>query len=154
MTSWPLVNSLDGRWNAAGLPLSMAEQSNLSTDIQVATACPLDCPDACSLSVGVRDGRVVSIDGGHANDATRGYICAKVRRFPERIYGDDRLRFPMVRRGMKGSGQFARVSWDEALERVAKRMATIPPSASRFELSACTSRFDWPVSFSATCPEA
>jgi len=103
----------------------MAEQSNLSTDIQVATACPLDCPDACSLSVGVRDGRVVSIDGGHANDATRGYICAKVRRFPERIYGDDRLRFPMVRRGMKGSGQFARVSWDEALEAIASAMTRV-----------------------------
>ena len=97
----------------------MAEPSNLSTDIQVATACPLDCPDACSLSVSVRDGRVVEVDGGHANDATRGYICAKVRRFPERLYGEDRLRFPMVRKGPKGRGQFARVSWDEALEAIA-----------------------------------
>ena len=96
----------------------MAESTNLSTDIQVATACPLDCPDACSLSVSVRDGRVVEVDGGYANDATRGYICAKVRRFPERVYGDDRLRFPMVRKGPKGSGQFARVSWDEALEAI------------------------------------
>jgi anaerobic selenocysteine-containing dehydrogenase len=103
----------------------MAEPTHLSTDIQVATACPLDCPDACSLSVSVRDGRVVEVDGGHANDATRGYICAKVRRFPERVYGDDRLRFPMVRSGPKGSGQFARVSWDEALEAIASAMTRV-----------------------------
>src|SRR6187200_3240234 len=103
----------------------MAERTNLSTDIQVATACPLDCPDACSLSVSVRDGRVVEVDGGYANDATRGYICAKVRRFPERVYGDDRLRFPMVRKGPKGSGQFARVSWDEALEAIVAAMRRV-----------------------------
>jgi anaerobic selenocysteine-containing dehydrogenase len=103
----------------------MAERSNLSTDIQVATACPLDCPDACSLSVSVREGRVVAVDGGYANDATRGYICAKVRRFPERLYGADRLRFPMVRKGPKGSGQFARVSWDEALEAIASAVTRV-----------------------------
>jgi anaerobic selenocysteine-containing dehydrogenase len=96
----------------------MAEPRAVEPDVHVTTACPLDCPDGCSLSVGVRDGRIVEIDGGHANDVTRGYICAKVRRFPERVYGPDRLRYPMARTGPKGSNQFARVSWDEALERI------------------------------------
>jgi anaerobic selenocysteine-containing dehydrogenase len=96
----------------------MDERRTVEADVHVTTACPLDCPDGCSLSVGVRDGRIVEIDGGHANDVTRGYICAKVRRFPERVYGPDRLRYPMVRKGPKGSNQFARVSWDEALEQI------------------------------------
>ncbi len=56
----------------------------------VTTACPLDCPDACTLSVTVRGGRVTKIDGATENHITNGYICAKVRRFPERVYGDDR----------------------------------------------------------------
>jgi anaerobic selenocysteine-containing dehydrogenase len=90
-----------------------------ATDVIVETACPLDCPDGCSLAIGVRDGRVVEIDGSHRNPVTAGYICAKVRRFDQRVYGDSRLRFPMVRKGAKGSGQFARVSWDEAIEAVA-----------------------------------
>ena len=89
-----------------------------AADIEVETACPLDCPDSCSLTVSVRDGRIVEIDGGRRNPVTRGYICAKVRRFPERVYGDARLRHPMVRTGPKGSGRFARVSWDEALQRI------------------------------------
>jgi len=87
----------------------------------VETACPLDCPDACSLAVTVHQGKLVALDGTHKNPVTEGYICAKVRRFGERVYGPDRLRYPAVRVGRKGEGQFKRVTWDEALELVANR---------------------------------
>ena len=86
------------------------------------SACPLDCPDACSLEVGVEGGRVVSVGGGRANPVTEGYICAKVRRFPERLYGPDRLRRPGIRAGAKGAGEFHDVSWDEAFDAVARRL--------------------------------
>ena len=89
---------------------------------QVGTACPLDCPDSCSLSVSLSDGRVVALDGGHANPVTGGYICGKVRRFGDRMYGPDRLRQPGFRLGPPGSGEFRWVSWDEALARVAEAM--------------------------------
>src|SRR5580700_10010206 len=85
----------------------------------VETACPLDCPDACSLAVTVQMGKVVSIDGSHKNPVTDGYICAKVRRFGERVYGPDRLLYPAIRTGRKGDGKFARATWDEALELIA-----------------------------------
>src|SRR5689334_4407832 len=91
----------------------------------VRTACPLDCPDSCTLDVTVENGRIKKIDGGDANPATRQFICAKVRRFGERIYGDDRVLYPAVRRGAKGSGTFTRVSWDEVMDLVARRMAEI-----------------------------
>ena len=91
----------------------------------VRTACPLDCPDACTLDVTVEKGRVVKIDGGDANPVTRGYICAKVRRFTERLYGEDRLLYPAIRKGIKGQGTFNRVSWDEALDHIANRMQKI-----------------------------
>src|SRR6202795_3690402 len=87
----------------------------------IETACPLDCPDACSLAVTVQKGKVVSIDGSHRNPVTEGYICAKVRKFGERVYGPDRLLYPAVRDGRKGDGRFKRVSWDEALELVVSR---------------------------------
>ncbi|MGE0363196.1 MAG: molybdopterin-dependent oxidoreductase [Vicinamibacterales bacterium] len=91
----------------------------------VETACPLDCPDACTLTVALRGGRITRIDGGHANPVTGGYICAKVRRFGDRVYGDDRLQFPAIRTGAKGTTTFQRVSWDDALERIAERLQTI-----------------------------
>jgi anaerobic selenocysteine-containing dehydrogenase len=90
----------------------------------VTTACPLDCPDACTLSVTVRGGRITKIDGSNENHITNGYICAKVRRFHERVYGDDRLLYPAVRRGSKGSGLFKRVSWEDALDLIADKMSS------------------------------
>ena len=77
----------------------------------VRTACPLDCPDSCTLDVTVEKGRIVKIDGGDDdNPFTRGFICAKVRRFAERVYGEDRLLYPAVRKGAKGQGTFTRVT--------------------------------------------
>jgi anaerobic selenocysteine-containing dehydrogenase len=87
----------------------------------VTTACPLDCPDACTLDVTVRGGRIAKIDGSTTNHITNGYICAKVRRFGERVYGDDRVLHPAIRRGAKGSGQFKRVTWDDALDLIAEK---------------------------------
>jgi anaerobic selenocysteine-containing dehydrogenase len=81
----------------------------------VDTACPLDCPDACSLAVTVQHGKVLALDGSHRNPVTEGFICAKVRKFGERVYGPDRVLYPAVRKGRKGEGRFKRASWDEAL---------------------------------------
>src|SRR5436309_2426491 len=86
------------------------------------SACPLDCPDGCSLDVTVRDGRVVELDGNHINPVTAGFICGKVRHFAERMYGDNRVLYPAIRVGAKGAGEFRRATWDEALELVCGRL--------------------------------
>jgi anaerobic selenocysteine-containing dehydrogenase len=88
----------------------------------VDTACPLDCPDACSLAVTVQRGKVINIDGSSRNPVTNGFICAKVRKFDQLAYGPDRLLYPGVRKGRKGEGKFKRVSWEVALELVAEKM--------------------------------
>src|SRR5947207_511470 len=87
----------------------------------VASVCPLDCPDRCSLEVRVEGGRAVAISGSRVNPLTEGYICEKVRRFGERVYGPDRLLHPMRRTGAKGEGRFAPISWDEAIDTIARR---------------------------------
>ncbi len=88
----------------------------------VETACPLDCPDSCSMAVTVQHGKVIALDGSTKNPVTGGFICAKVRRFGERVYGPDRLLYPAVRKGRKGEGRFKRATWDEALEKITQRM--------------------------------
>ena len=97
--------------------------STFATEHSVSTVCPLDCPDSCSLDVRLQDGRITSIDGSSLNPVTDGYICAKVRKFPERVYGPDRLMHPVVRKGPKGFAVFQRTSWDEALALVAERLS-------------------------------
>ena len=97
-------------------------QPLLPTTQVLPSACPLDCPDACSLEVRVQDGRVVKIDGTRRNPLTEGYICSKVRRFPELMYGEDRVLHPAVRVGKKGENRFEQLSWDAALDLAAARM--------------------------------
>ena len=91
----------------------------------VDTACPLDCPDTCSLAVSVEEGRIAKIDGSARNSITNGYICSKVRRFDQRVYGIDRLHHPGVRNGAKGDGRFRKISWTQALETIAKKFQRI-----------------------------
>jgi anaerobic selenocysteine-containing dehydrogenase len=97
----------------------------MSASARISTACPLDCPDSCSLDVRVEHGRVAAIDASPRHSVTGGFICAKVRNFGARLYGDMRLLRPAVRTGPRGSGQFAPVSWDEALDLVAQRMCEV-----------------------------
>ncbi|HEX9016312.1 MAG TPA: molybdopterin-dependent oxidoreductase, partial [Chloroflexota bacterium] len=87
--------------------------------------CPHDCPDRCGLLAEVRDGKVVAVFGDPEHPVTRGVICRKVMEYPARIYGPDRILHPMKRVGPKGSGQFARISWEEAIDTIASRFAEI-----------------------------
>ncbi|MEP9355210.1 molybdopterin oxidoreductase family protein [Xanthobacter sp. KR7-65] len=86
-----------------------------------ASVCPHDCPSTCALKVDVMpDGRIGRVHGVKEQSYTAGVICAKVARYAERANHPDRLTHPLLRTGPKGSGQFARISWDEALDRVAE----------------------------------
>ena len=91
-------------------------------------ACPHDCPDTCAMLVTVENGRAVRVAGDADHPVTRGFLCAKVNRYVERTYHDDRLRTPMRRTGPKGSGTFEPISWDAALDEIAARLGAIARS--------------------------
>ena len=86
------------------------------------TACPHDCPSTCALVVErTAEGRIGRVRGAEDNPYTAGVICSKVARYAERIHHPERLLHPLRRTGPKGSGQFARISWDEALDEIGAR---------------------------------
>ena len=90
-------------------------------DIRHST-CPHDCPSACALDIEVIEGKSIGrVRGSKLQTYTAGVVCAKVARYAERIHHPDRLMHPLRRTGPKGSGQFARISWDEALDEIAAR---------------------------------
>ncbi|MBI3790162.1 MAG: molybdopterin-dependent oxidoreductase [Gemmatimonadetes bacterium] len=88
-------------------------------------ACPHDCPDTCAMLVTVENGRATRVAGDPDHPFTQGFLCAKVNRYLERTYHADRLTQPMKRVGPKGSGKFAPVTWDEALDEIAARLGAI-----------------------------
>ncbi len=91
------------------------------TTVTVRGACPHDCPDTCAMLVSVRGGRAVEVRGDPGHPFTRGGLCVKVNNYVDKAYSPDRVLYPMRRTGPKGSGQFTRVSWEEALDEIAER---------------------------------
>jgi len=87
------------------------------------STCPHDCPSACSVEVEVIGGaRIGRVRGAKDQSYTDGVICAKVARYAERIHHPDRLTHPLIRTGPKGSGQFRRAGWDEAMAMTAEAL--------------------------------
>ena len=91
---------------------------NIRTGISV---CPHDCPSACALEVELLDERTIGrVRGARDNSYTLGVICEKVGRYAERIHHPERLLYPLKRKGLKGSGEFTRISWDDAMGETAE----------------------------------
>ena len=88
-------------------------------------ACPQDCPDTCAFLYHVEDGKLVEVTGDPDHPMTRGGLCVKLKDFAEHHYNPNRLLYPMKRIGPKGSGQFQRISWDEALGEIKRRWTDI-----------------------------
>lgn len=106
----------------------MSSQSSPVSQV-VRGACPHDCPDTCAMLVTVESGRAVRVAGDPDHPFTRGFLCAKVNRYVERTYQQDRLLHPLRRVGPKGSGRFERTTWDSALAEIAERLNDIRTSS-------------------------
>jgi len=97
----------------------------------VHAACPHDCPDACGVLITVEDGRATKIQGDPNHPMTRGFLCAKVAKYLDRVYSPDRVLYPMRRIAAKGTAStkgdevWQRITWDEALDEIAKRSRAI-----------------------------
>src|SRR5271170_7285318 len=99
----------------------------------VHAACPHDCPDACGVLITVEDGRATKIKGHPAHPSTRGFLCAKVAKYLDRVYSPDRVLYPLRRVGPKGrrnagaslTQEWQRITWDEALDEITSRFRTV-----------------------------
>ena len=105
----------------------------------VHAACPHDCPDSCGVLITVEDGRATKIQGDPEHPVTRGFLCAKVAKYLDRVYSPDRVLYPVRRvaakgpaagaaeadRGVRPTRAWKRISWDEALDEIVSRFRAI-----------------------------
>jgi len=101
----------------------------------VHAVCSHDCPDSCGVLVTISDaGHATRLRGDASHPVTRGFLCGKVAKYLDRVYAPDRLLYPMRRRpGVpktslphgREAEAFERISWDEALDTIAARLAAI-----------------------------
>lgn len=104
---------------------------------QVYAACPHDCPDACGVLITVEENgagasRAVKIQGDPLHPVTRGFLCAKVAKYLDRVYSPERVLYPMRRRqgvpkggGGRNTEDFERISWPAALDETYERLTAI-----------------------------
>lgn len=88
-------------------------------------ACPHDCPDTCAMIYEVVDGKLIEVRGNKDHPMTRGGLCVKLKDFHDHHRNPDRLMYPLRRTGPKGSKQFERISWDEAIAEIGRRWRDI-----------------------------
>ena len=89
------------------------------------SVCPFDCPDACGLLLEVAGDQVTGVRGDPAHPYTRGVLCPKMAHYERTIHSPLRLSTPLLRTGLKGSGDFRAISWTAAVEIITQRWREI-----------------------------
>lgn len=86
--------------------------------------CSCDCRASCRIKTKVQNGRIINIEGDPIDEYTLGSLCAKGYAHLQRVYAPDRITHPMKQMG-KGTGQWVRISWDQALQEIAQELIDI-----------------------------
>jgi sulfite dehydrogenase (quinone) subunit SoeA len=98
------------------------------SDQTAKTTCYM-CACRCGINVHLKEGRVAYIEGNRDHPVNKGVLCAKGAAGIMQITAPSRLRAPLRRVGPRGSGQFAEISWDEALATATAWMAPLRATA-------------------------
>ncbi len=99
-------------------------------EVMTWTSCVVNCGSRCPLRVFSKNGRVIRIEPENTGADSRRMpfevphvrACLRGRSMRQRLYSQERLKYPMKRVGKRGEGKFERISWDEALDIVAKNL--------------------------------
>lgn len=91
---------------------------------RIATNCEM-CFWRCGTIAEVSDGKVVRVEGNPDHPLTEGRLCARGNAGPELLYDPDRLKYPLLRTGPRGSGKFQRITWDQALDTFAQQLTAL-----------------------------
>ena len=83
------------------------------------------CHGGCGTLMHVRDGELLQVRGDPDSPLNFGRLCPIGTATVELVYHPDRLKYPLRRIGPRGSGRWQRISWDEALDEIATKLATI-----------------------------
>lgn len=97
---------------------------NGTTDEIVTTTCASHCGGSCILKLHVRDGVITRIETDDG-DEPQLRACLRGRAYRQRVYDENRILYPLKRVGERGEGKLVRISWDEALDTVAREIVRI-----------------------------
>lgn len=118
----------------SGTLLSVGETDNIFTTAKAYAATPetkivktncRNCTADCGVLAHVRDNRVIKIEGNPEFERSEGAVCAKGLSGIQALYHPNRLKYPMERVGARGENKWKRISWDEAIDKIAKKLMQV-----------------------------
>lgn len=84
-----------------------------------------NCVNKCGIVAHVAQGRLVKLEPNPAFPKSRSMLCAKGNAGVKTLYDPDRLKHPLIRTGERGSGQWRKATWQEALDFTAERLLKV-----------------------------
>lgn len=102
-----------------------AQSAPPDSPVEIIKSVCRSCHGGCGVNLHVQGGRLVKVEGDRASPLNHGRLCPIGTSTIDLVYHPDRLQHPMRRTGARGSGQWERISWDEALGEIAGRLQAI-----------------------------
>lgn len=93
--------------------------------VEVKKAVCFQCWRQCGIRVYIEDGEAVKLEGDPDDPLTRGRLCIKSEGAIDFHYHPDRLNYPLKRVGQRGEGRWERISWPQAMDEIAEKLARI-----------------------------
>ena len=110
--------ALSGTVSVAGMALADGGLSQGGNEQTFVGQCRGNCFSGCPLKVKVRDGKLVHTEHLPYPVPEYNRLCAKGYGHPQRTYSPKRLQYPMRLVGERGSGQWERITWEEAIDEI------------------------------------
>jgi anaerobic selenocysteine-containing dehydrogenase len=114
---------------AAMSPLGMGQRGLVSaarptaaSEVKIVKTCCRACIHNCGVLAHVQDGRVIKVEGNPEYPMTKGALCAKGLSGIQALYHPNRNKYPLKRVGQRGEGKWQRITWDEAVDTIAKKL--------------------------------
>lgn len=96
------------------------------------------CPAGCGILVRVSEGRAKKVEGNPLHPVNRGKLCARGQAALQELYHPDRVPQPLRRTGARGSGEFTKITWEEALALLVGRLRDLQQSKEADHLALMT----------------
>ena len=102
-----------------------ATAAEASTQTRIVKTCCRACIHNCGVLAHVRNGRVVKLEGNPEYPMSRGCLCAKGLAGIQALYHPNRNKYPLIRVGKRGENKWKRISWQEAVDTIAKKLEAV-----------------------------
>jgi thiosulfate reductase/polysulfide reductase chain A len=105
--------------------VDQAAESGATPGTRILKSVCRSCHGGCGVELHISDGQLTKVVGDRASPLNKGRLCPIGTNTLDLVYHPDRLKYPMRRTGERGEGKWERISWDEALDEIARRLQAI-----------------------------